>query len=294
MSAGARSGRRWPAPLANGSARAGLALVALLALTALAAPWLAPGDPAALGAAAERLQPPSAAHPLGTDPLGRDTLARLVHGSRVSLLASWIGVATAVGLGLLIGLAAGLAPAAVDRLLMGIADVFLAFPRVFLALLLASLAEPSLALVMAVLGLTGWMGVARLVRAEVLSLREREFVLAARGLGLPPWRVAWRHLLPHLLPMVLVAAALRVGNMILLESFLSFLGLGVQEPTVSWGAMIEQGRRHLLDAWWLTAFPGAAIGLTVIGYNLLGDGLSWALDPRRAGGRDVRGGGRVA
>lgn len=294
MSAGARPGRRWPAPLANGSARAGLALVALLALTALAAPWLAPGDPAALGAAAERLQPPSAAHPLGTDPLGRDTLARLVHGSRVSLLASWIGVATAVGLGLLIGLAAGLAPAAVDRLLMGIADVFLAFPRVFLALLLASLAEPSLALVMAVLGLTGWMGVARLVRAEVLSLREREFVLAARGLGLPPWRVAWRHLLPHLLPMVLVAAALRVGNMILLESFLSFLGLGVQEPTISWGAMIEQGRRHLLDAWWLTAFPGAAIGLTVIGYNLLGDGLSWALDPRRAGGRDVRGGGRVA
>lgn len=294
MSAGARPERRWPAPLANGSARAGLALVALLALTALAAPWLAPGDPAALGAAAERLQPPSAAHPLGTDPLGRDTLARLVHGSRVSLLASWIGVATAVGLGLLIGLAAGLAPAAVDRLLMGIADVFLAFPRVFLALLLASLAEPSLALVMAVLGLTGWMGVARLVRAEVLSLREREFVLAARGLGLPPWRVAWRHLLPHLLPMVLVAAALRVGNMILLESFLSFLGLGVQEPTISWGAMIEQGRRHLLDAWWLTAFPGAAIGLTVIGYNLLGDGLSWALDPRRAGGRDVRGGGRVA
>lgn len=294
MSAGARPGRRWPAPLANGSARAGLALVALLALTALAAPWLAPGDPAALGAAAERLQPPSAAHPLGTDPLGRDTLARLVHGSRVSLLASWIGVATAVGLGLLIGLAAGLAPAAVDRLLMGIADVFLAFPRVFLALLLASLAEPSLALVMAVLGLTGWMGVARLVRAEVLSLREREFVLAARGLGLPPWRVAWRHLLPHLLPMVLVAAALRVGNMILLESFLSFLGLGVQEPTISWGAMIEQGRRHLLDAWWLTAFPGAAIGLTLIGYNLLGDGLSWALDPRRAGGRDVRGGGRVA
>lgn len=294
MSAGARSGRLWPAPLANGSARAGLALVALLALTALAAPWLAPGDPAALGAAAERLQPPSAAHPLGTDPLGRDTLARLVHGSRVSLLASWIGVVTAVGLGLLIGLAAGLAPAAVDRLLMGIADVFLAFPRVFLALLLASLAEPSLALVMAVLGLTGWMGVARLVRAEVLSLREREFVLAARGLGLPPWRVAWRHLLPHLLPTVLVAAALRVGNMILLESFLSFLGLGVQEPTVSWGAMIEQGRRHLLDAWWLTAFPGAAIGLTVIGYNLLGDGLSWALDPRRAGGRDVRGGGRVA
>lgn len=294
MSAGARPERRWPAPLANGSARAGLTLVALLALTALAAPWLAPGDPAALGAAAERLQPPSAAHPLGTDPLGRDTLARLVHGSRVSLLASWIGVATAVGLGLLIGLAAGLAPAAVDRLLMGIADVFLAFPRVFLALLLASLAEPSLALVMAVLGLTGWMGVARLVRAEVLSLREREFVLAARGLGLPPWRVAWRHLLPHLLPMVLVAAALRVGNMILLESFLSFLGLGVQEPTISWGAMIEQGRRHLLDAWWLTAFPGAAIGLTVIGYNLLGDGLSWALDPRRAGGRDVRGGGRVA
>ena len=138
---------------------------------------------------------------------------------------------------------------------------------------------------MTVLGLTGWMGVARLVRAEALSLRERDFVAAARGLGLSAWRVAVRHVLPNLLPTVIVAATLRVGGAILAESFLSFLGLGAQEPAVSWGAMIQQGRDHLLEGWWLTTFPGLAIALTVIGYNLLGDGLRRRLDPRGRAGR---------
>jgi peptide/nickel transport system permease protein len=160
--------------------------------------------------------------------------------------------------------------------------VGLAFPRIFLALLLVSLTAPSLGLVIAVLAATGWMSVARLVRAEALSLRERDFVAAAQGLGLPPARVAFAHVLPNLLPTVVVAAALRVGNAILLESFLSYVGLGAQEPTVSWGAMIEQGRAHLLDGWWLTAFPGLAVTLAVVGCNLLGDGLREALDPRSA------------
>ncbi len=270
--------------LANSSARVGLALVLLLALTALLAGVLAPGSPSALGPAALRLHPPSAAHPLGTDVLGRDVLQRLVWGSRVSLLVGWIGVAVAVLCGTLIGLVAGLGPGWLDRSLMGVTDLFLAFPRIFLVLLLTSVSAPSLTLVMVVLGLTGWMGVARLVRAEVLTLRERDFVAAARGLGLPPWRLARQHLLPHVLPVVVVAATLRVGNIILLESFLSFLGLGAQEPTVSWGAMIEQGRGYLLEGWWLATFPGLAITLTVIGYNLLGDGLREVLDPRRAGG----------
>lgn len=260
----------------------GGAILALVTLTALLAPWLAPGDPGALGPAVDRLLPPSAAHPLGTDMLGRDALARLVHGSRVSLLAGWISALVAIVLGTAVGLTAGSGPRWLDRLLMVVTDAFLSFPRIFLILLLVSLTRPSLTLTMLVIGLTGWMGVARLVRAETLSLREREFVAAARGLGLSPWRVGVGHVLPSLWPTVIVAATLRVGSAILTESFLSYLGLGAQEPTVSWGAMIQSGRPVLLEAWWLTAFPGAALALTVVGCNLLGDGLRWRLDPRQA------------
>jgi peptide/nickel transport system permease protein len=275
------SGRRFGSLVwRSRSARAGLLLVAALIACAVLADWLAPGDPSALGPENERLESPSWRHPLGTDPLGRDELARLIHGSRVSLLVGWVGVAVAVLCGGLVGLAAGLGPRPLDRGLMALTDVFLAFPRVFLILLLVSLTSPSLLLVMAVLGLTGWMGVARLVRAETLSLKERDFIAAARGLGIGRWRLAVRHILPNVLPTIIVAAALRVGNMILLESFLSFLGLGAQPPSVSWGAMIDQGRAYLLEGWWLATFPGLAITLTVVGYNLLGDGLRDALDPR--------------
>ena len=263
--------------------RPGFIITLALLLVALAAPWLAPGDPVALGPADESLQPPGARHLLGTDVHGRDIMARLVHGSRVSLLVGWVSVSMAVVLGTLLGLSAGLGPRWLDVALMRLTDVFLAFPRIFLVLLLISLTQPSLVLVMAVLGLTGWMPVARLVRAEALSLRGRDFVLAARGLGLGPVRVALVHVLPNLLPTVVVAASLRVGGAILTESFLSFLGLGAQEPTISWGAMIQQGRAQLLDAWWLTTFPGLAIVLTVVGYNLLGDELRRRLDPRGEG-----------
>lgn len=258
-------------------------LCVLLAVVSLAAPWLAPGDPSALGPAGDELQAPSGQHPLGTDALGRDVLGRLVHGGRASLVVGWFAVLVAVVLGTAVGLAAGLGPRWLDRLLMGVTDAFLAFPRIFLVLLLISLTAPSLGLVTVVLGLTGWMGVARLVRAETLSLRERDFVHAARGLGLTPVRVAWVHVLPHLAGTVVVAATLRIGSTILLESFLSFLGLGAQEPAVSWGAMIQQGRGVLLEAWWLTTFPGLALTLTVLGYNLLGDGLRERWDPRHRG-----------
>jgi peptide/nickel transport system permease protein len=266
---------------ARGSlAAAGGVLCAVLALVSLAAPLLAPGDPSALGERGAEFRAPSPQHPLGTDALGRDVLARLVHGGRASLTVGWFSVLVAVTLGMSVGLAAGLGPRWLDRLLMVVTDAFLAFPRVFLVLLLISLTSPSLGLVTVVLGLTGWMGVARLVRAEALGLRERDFVRAARGLGLAPWRVARVHVLPHLAGTVVVAATLRIGTTILLESFLSFLGLGAQEPAVSWGAMIQQGRGVLLEAWWLTAFPGLALTLTVLGYNLLGDGLRARWDPR--------------
>jgi len=267
--------------------RSGLIITLGLGAVAGLAPVIAPGDPAALGAAADRLLSPSGSHLLGTDVLGRDVLLRLVHGARVSLLVGWVSVVVAILVGTTAGLAAGLGPRWLDRLLMNITDVFLAFPRIFLILLLVSLTTPSLLLVMVVLGLTGWMPVARLVRAEALSLRERDFVAAARGLGLTPMTVALRHVLPNLLPTVLVAATLRIGGAILAESFLSFLGLGAQEPAVSWGSMIQMGRDHLLDGWWLTTFPGLAIALTVLGYNLLGEGLGQRLNPRGQGeGRD--------
>jgi peptide/nickel transport system permease protein len=253
-------------------------------LVAILAPVLAPGDPAAMGTATEQLAGPSARHILGTDVLGRDVLVRLVYGARVSLLVGWVSVLAAMFCGTLVGMAAGLGPRWLDRLLMSITDLFMAFPRIFLILLLVSLTSPSLLLIMLVLGLTGWMGVARLVRAETLSLRERDFIAAVRGLGLTPWQVAWRHILPGLWPTIIVAATLRVGGAILTESFLSYLGLGVQEPTVSWGGMIQMGRGNLVDGWWLATFPGLALTLTVIGYNLLGDSLRAQLDPRRRGG----------
>ncbi len=259
----------------------GLLISTALLLLALLGPLLLSGDPAALGKAGQGLLAPSFAHPMGTDALGRDVLLRLVHGAWVSLLVGWISVLLSVTIGTAVGMMAGLSSGRIDRLLMGLTDIFMAFPRIFLILLLVSLTKPSLFLVMIVIGVTGWMQVARLVRAETLSLRERDYISAAEGLGLPPWRVAIAHILPNLMPTVIVAISLRIGGAILTEAFLSFLGLGAQEPMVSWGAMIQQGRGHLLDGWWLTTFPGVAITLTVIGYNLLGDGLRAKLDPKR-------------
>lgn len=261
--------------------RPGAIISLFLLFLALVVPLLPLGDPVALGPVNEGLLAPSFSHLMGTDVHGRDVLLRLLYGSRVSLLVGWVSVIVAVGLGTAVGLLAGLGPRRLDRGLMLVTDLFLAFPRLFLILLLVSLAKPSLLLVMFVIGLTGWMPVARLVRAETLSLRERDFIHVARGLGLSSWRVATKHILPNLLPLIIVTAALRVGGAILTESFLSFLGLGVQEPGISWGGMIQQGRNHLADGWWLATFPGLFIALTVIGYNLLADDIRNALDPGR-------------
>jgi len=258
----------------------GGALVAALALAALLAPWLAPFDPAEQRLE-QRLEGPSATHLLGLDELGRDVLSRLLHGARVSLLVGLSVVLLAGLLGGAAGALAGWSGGALDAALMRLADVVLAFPGILLAIALVGVLGPALEHLIAALVAIGWVGYARLLRAQVLAWREREFVLAGRALGLPPWRLLLRHLLPNALPPFLVQVSLGMAGAILAEASLSFLGLGIQPPTPSWGAMINAGRGHLLDAPHLTLFPGLAILAAVLGLNFLGDGLVEALDPER-------------
>jgi peptide/nickel transport system permease protein len=229
------------------------------------------------------LRPPSAAHPLGTDDLGRDVLARVVHGARVSLKVGFVAVGIATALGLLVGLLSGFYGGWIDAVLMRFVDMMLCFPTFFLILSVIAFLEPSIWNIMAVIGLTGWMGVARLVRAETLSLKERDFVAAARAQGAGDARIIFRHVLPNTLAPILVAATLGVAGAILTESALSFLGIGVQPPTPSWGNILTAGKDNIEYAWWLSLFPGLAILVTVLGYNLLGEGIRDAADPRLKG-----------
>jgi len=270
--------------LKGGSARWGLAVVLLLHLVALFAPLLETHAPAELGApVVSRYQSPSAEHWMGTDLLGRDLYSRVVRGSRISLAIGVFTVILHVVLGVLVGGLAGFVGGRVDGILMRFTDLLLAFPRIFLLLAIVALFQPSTWMIIVVLGVTGWMGVARVVRGEVLRIKAMEWVDAARALGLPSWRILWRHVLPAALSLIIAQASLRVGNTILTESFLSFLGLGVTDPDVSWGMLIRGGRSTLLSAWWVSTFPGLAILLTVVGYNLLGDGLRDLYDPRLRG-----------
>jgi peptide/nickel transport system permease protein len=229
------------------------------------------------------LRPPSGEHPLGTDDLGRDVLARVVHGARVSLKVGFVAVGIATALGLLVGLLSGFYGGWVDAVLMRFVDMMLCFPTFFLILSVIAFLEPSIWNIMAVIGLTGWMGVARLVRAETLSLKERDFVAAARAQGAGDARIILRHVLPNTLAPILVAATLGVAGAILTESALSFLGIGVQPPTPSWGNILTAGKDNIEYAWWLSLFPGLAILVTVLGYNLLGEGIRDAADPRLKG-----------
>jgi peptide/nickel transport system permease protein len=263
----------------NKMAMAGLALVVGMFVVSLTAPWLAPYDPGAIDLQAV-LMPPSAEHPLGTDPLGRDVLSRIIYGSQVSLKVGFVAVGLATLIGLLIGAMAGFYGGWVDFWLMRLVDLMLCFPSFFLILAVIAILEPSIWNIMVVIGLTGWMGVARLVRAEFLSLREREFVVAARALGASDFRLIVRHMLPNALAPVMVSATLGVAGAILTESALSFLGLGVQPPTPSWGNILTAGKDNIEIAWWLSLFPGLAILVTVMSYNLLGEGIREAIDPR--------------
>jgi peptide/nickel transport system permease protein len=265
----------------NRLAMAGLAVVLVLYLAALFAPVLAPFDPTAQGdLVRSSYLAPGGAHWLGTDQFGRDILSRILYGARISLLIAFVAVAISVTIGTLLGAVAGYVGGKVDSLIMRFTDLVLAFPRLILLILIIALTRPSIPLIIVVLGLTQWPGTARLVRGEVLSLREREFIQAARALGLSGARILFRHLIPNVLAPVIVAATLGIGNTIVLEAGLSFLGLGVQPPVASWGNMVADGRQNLIGAWWVATFPGLAIVLTVLAFNLVGDGLRDALDPR--------------
>lgn len=283
MTGSRRSVRReaWRRFMRHRQAVLGLLLTVLLALTALMAPLVAPHDPdEQTDIVATRYQPPSVEHPMGTDRFGRDVFSRVVYGARISLMIGFLAVAIAISIGTAVGAIAGFLGGWLDTTLMRGVDLLLSFPRLVLLITLVALFEPSIALITLVLGLTGWMGTSRIVRGQVLTVREMEYVTAARVLGFGPARILVRHILPNVLTPVIVAATLGIGNTILAEAALSFLGLGVQPPTASWGNMVASGRDTMLNAWWITTFPGLAIVLTVMSFNLVGDGLRDALDPR--------------
>jgi peptide/nickel transport system permease protein len=265
--------------ISNRLAMAGIVILFLIAGASWAAPLLSRNNPNEQHLT-ERLQGPSARHWFGTDDLGRDVFSRMLYGGRVSLRVGLLAVSISVIVGTLIGLTAGYFGGAVDAVLMRLVDIVLCFPTIFLILMVIAFLEPSLWNVMAVIGFTSWPGLARLVRGETLSLRERDFILAARGLGLSSPRILFVHLLPNLAVPILVSATLGVGGAILTESALSFLGLGVQPPMASWGNILTSGKDYLHVAWWLSVFPGLSILITVLALNLFGEGLRDVLDPR--------------
>ena len=257
----------------------GAILVFLLAVFALFAPFFSPYEPSAIDLS-ERLVGPSWQHPMGTDQLGRDVFCRMLYGARISLLVGFVAVGISVLIGIVLGSLAGYFGGALDAILMRFVDIMLCFPSFILILAVIAVVGPGIFTIMVVIGITSWMGVARLIRAEILSLKEQEFILAARAIGAGTLRIILRHLIPNAITPVLVSATLGVAAAILVESSLSFLGLGVQPPTPSWGNILTEGKSVLGIAWWLTLFPGFAILITVLAYNLLGEGLRDFLDPR--------------
>ena len=259
--------------------RVGGAMVVLVALAALAGPMLTPFDPSAQDLAL-RLTGPSAAHPFGLDELGRDILARVLAGARISFLVGLAVVSVSASVGTLLGAVAGYFGGVTDDVISRAVDVLLAFPGLLLAIALVAVLGPSLGNVLFALTVIGWVGYARLVRGQVLRARELDYVQAARAAGANTARILWRHVIPTATPAVVVQATLGMAGAIIGEAALSFLGLGVQPPTPSWGTMLNGGRAHLLDAPHLTIFPGLAIALLVLGFNFLGDGLRDATDPK--------------
>ena len=264
----------------NPLAATGLVLVLAFVLCALLAPWIAPRDPAFIELPA-RLAAPSSEHWLGTDELGRDILSRLLYGARISLVVGGSVVAASLFLGLIFGSLAGYYGGLLDRIFTVIVmNAFLAFPGFLLAIAFVAFLGPGLFNLILALSIGGWVGYARLVRAQVLAAREREFVEAARALGANDWRVLTRHILPNIIQPVIVQAAIGMAGAVLAEATMSFLGLGVPPPTASWGSMLNDGRAHLFDAPHLVLFPAVAIMLAVLSFNFIGDGLRDYLDPR--------------
>ena len=263
----------------NKLAIAGFAFIIVLALLALLAPWITPKDPLAQDLT-QRLASPSAHHWMGTDDLGRDVFSRLLLGTRVSLSVGFVAVGISLIIGTLLGLCAGYYGGKIDTVIMRLVDIMLSIPTIFLILAILAFLGPNIYNVMAIIGLTSWPGLTRLVRGECLSVREREYIQAAKLAGVSAPRLLLIHILPNVIVPILVSATLGVGGAILTESALSFLGLGVQAPMPSWGNILGIGRDYLHIAWWLSLYPTLAILVTVLAFNLLGEGLRDVLDPR--------------
>jgi len=282
MSNGGSQWLFWHRLLRNPLAMAGATVVLVLILVSLADPWIRPYDYREQNIR-EILLSPSPNHLMGTDSLGRDVFSRMIRGTHISLLVGFVAVGIATVIGTLLGSISGYYGGWTDRVIMRFVDVMLSFPSFFLILAVIALLEPSIWNIMVVIGLTSWMTVARLVRAEFLSLRERDYVLAVRALGAGDMRIIFWDILPNAMAPVMVSFVLGVAAAVLLESALSFLGIGVQPPEPSWGNILTEGKDNITFAWWLSMFPGMAILVSVLGYNLLGEGLRDAMDPRLRG-----------
>lgn len=264
----------------NSSGRIGLVIVGAFSIISLGAPLFSPFDPSAQNLSMS-VRPPSFSHLLGTDLFGRDLLSRLIYGARVSMGIGISAAFIAVLFGTLVGLTTGFLKGWTDKILMRSVDILLGFPKLFIVLLAVGLGTPSIWLTVAVLGALSWMEVARIVRGEVILVREMNYVKAATALGLKSSAIIFRYILPNVISTIIVSTTLLIGTMILVEATLSFLGLGVQPPDASWGTIMNQGRADPLGAWWISTFAGLSIIITLIGFNLLGDGLRDILDPRR-------------
>ncbi len=257
----------------------GVIFILLLILTAIFAPVLTPYTPSQQNLI-ERLQAPSAQHLFGTDDLGRDVFARIVYGSRISLSVGFISVFIILCIGTFFGIIAGYYGGTIDYIIMRFTDIVLCFPTFFLIILVIAFIEPNIYNVMIVIGCTSWPGLARLVRAEVLSLKEREFILAAKMMAISNVKIFFVHILPNIVSPLMVYSSLAIGGAILTESALSFLGLGVQPPMPSWGQILTSGKDYIYMAWWLSVFPGIAILVTVLSFNLVGEAIRDAFDPK--------------
>lgn len=272
----------WRGFARNRLALLGLAIVLALVLMAVLAPWLAPYSPTEGDLRTQRLLPPSATHWFGTDDQGRDILSRLMHGSRITLSVVLLVAVLAAPIGLLVGTVAGYAGGWLDALLMRITDIFLAFPRLILALAFVAALGPGIENAVLAIAITSWPPYARIARAETLTVRQADYIAAVRLIGASPTRIVLRHIVPLCLASVIVRVTLDMAGIILTAAGLGFLGLGAQPPLPEWGAMIATGRQYVLDQWWVAAGPGLAIFVVSLGFNLLGDGLRDALDPKGA------------
>ncbi|MHB9286947.1 ABC transporter permease [Halobacteriales archaeon Cl-PHB] len=258
---------------------AGGILIGLLVVTAIFAPLIAPADPATQDVV-NNYAPPSVEHPMGTDSLGRDVLSRIIHGTRITIQVAVLAMGIAFAVGSILGALAGYYGGRVDTVVQTAIDLTWAFPAIIVGLSLAAILEPNLGTILAAIALVYWGIFARLVRGEVLSLREQEYVKSARAIGLSDLKIIGRHILPNAIVPAFVVATLQMGNAIAVEASLSFLGLGVQPPTPSWGIMLADGRQYMRTAWWISTFPGLAIVAVILAFNLLGEGLRDTLDPK--------------